>query len=374
MRPLSLSELVRWRSASSLLAIRAADPVAAVSRLLGLQGQDIPAVRLSVRARADSGVDADVVAALDTPATLVRTWVMRGTLHLVAARDVRWLTGLFGPCLRAATVRRRGELGIPDERCEAALPLLQDILARGPLVRADIVTGLNDRGFPIAKGSQAVPHLLAYAASVGLLCCGPGEAFALADDWLPPAPEPPDPIAELARRYLAGHAPAAPADLAAWSGLPLSRARAAFSAIEGELQWWETELGPMAALAERLPNKGNSPIARLLPRYDGYLLGWRDRDLVVDPAHRRAIHPGGGVINAALTIDGVVRGTWRYERGAHHRIRVTPFAALKRTEITAVESDVRDVGRFVGHDVELVSGQVPTAAKGRQGAGRDERR
>ncbi len=353
MPSLDATAIVRWRSFSSLLMYRAHDPLSAVSRMLGLQGQDIPAVRLSVRARAEAGRESDVIAAFDAPPSLVRSWAMRGTLHLVTAADMRWLTALFGPRLRAATVRRRCELGIPDDRCEAALPLLSDILSRGPQVRADIVRGLNERGFAIIAGSQAVPHLLAYAASLGLVCCGPGETFALVEQWLPAAAAPADPLAELARRYLTGHGPAAAPDLAAWSGLPLSRARAAFAAIGGELSWWDTDLEPMATLAEKPPNNGDSPVARLLPRYDGYLLGWRDRELVLDPAYARAIHPGGGVLNAAVVIDGVVRASWRYRRGAQQTLLVTPFLPLKRSAIAAIEADVADLGRFVERDVGL---------------------
>lgn len=349
MRSLDDAALARWRAGSSLLTHRAATSTEAVGALLGLQAQDLSAFRLSVRARAESATDTDVIAALDSPATLVRTWAMRGTLHLVAAADLRWLVALFGPRFRASTVRRRRELGIPDERCDAALPLLQDILAAGPLARADIVTALNDRGFAISAGTQAVPHLLGYAASVSLLCCGPGETFALVDDWLPSAQPPPDPLAELARRYLTGHAPADAQDLAAWSGLPLTQCRAAFEAIDDELHWFTTSRGSMATLAENPPNKGKSPVARLLPRYDGYLLGWRDRDLVLDPAHRRAIHPGGGVLNAALAIEGIVRGTWSSStRRGTLTINVEPFAALTRAEIKAVETDAADVGRFLG--------------------------
>ncbi len=374
MPSLDAAAIVRWRSASSLLDARAPDPVAAVSRLLGLQGQDLPSVRLSVRARAESGSENDVIAALDAPPRLVRSWAMRGTLHLVAAADLRWLTGLFGPRFRAATVRRRRELDIPDERCEAALPLLAEILARGPLARAGIVQALNERGFAIAAGSQAVPHLLGYAGSVGLVCCGPGETFALVDRWVPKTPAPSDPMAELARRYLTGHGPAAAADLAAWSGLPLTQARAALDAVKGELYWWDSDHGPLATLDKRPPGKGDSPVARLLPRYDGYLLGWRDRDLVLDPVHVRAIHPGGGVLNAAVVIDGVVRGSWRKRRGAAQAILVTPFAPLQREEIAAVEADVSDLGRFVGRDVDLEIATPAKASTARRAAPRDARR
>jgi Winged helix DNA-binding domain len=357
VRSLDDAELIRWRAGSSLLTARAASLHEAVGTLLALQAQELSAFRLSVRARTEAAVERDVVAALEAPATLVRTWAMRGTLHLVAASDARWLVALFGPRFRAATTRRRTELGIPDARCESALPLLQDILSGGPLPRAEIVAGLNERGFAITMGTQAVPHLMGYAAAGGLICCGPGETFALTEQWLAAdaEPPPPDPLAELARRYLTGHSPADAGDLAAWSGLPLTQARAAFTAIDDELHWWKTSAGAMATLTENPLDKGVSPTARLLPRYDGYLLGWRDRSLVLDDRHRRAIHPGGGVLNAALTIDGVVRGAWSTSsRAKSLTLTVRSFSPLKRQEIAAAEADAADVSRFLERDVELV--------------------
>ncbi len=184
-----------------------------------------------------------------------------------------------------------------------------------------------------------------------------GGILRVVEKWLPPAelPEPPDLQAELARRYLAGHGPAAPDDLAAWSGLPITKARAGFAAIEESLHWWDTALGPMATLAKTAANTGVSPTVRLLPRYDDYLLGWRDRDLMLDLSHARAIHPGGGVLNAALVIDGVVRGSWRWVRKPGGRvITVKPFNPLQRKETAAIEADAADVGRFLEDDVELV--------------------
>ncbi len=201
-----------------------------------------------------------------------------------------------------------------------------------------------------------MPHLLGYAAAAGLVCCGPGDTFALVERWLPGATSPPkDPLAELGRRYLAGHGPAAAEDFAAWSGLPMTQARKAFSALDADLTWWDTDDGRMATLPSRPPESEGSPVARLLPRYDDYLLGWRDRDLVLDPAHRRAIHPGGGILNAALTIDGIVRGTWRsVGRPGKRVLQVAPFTRLTTSEIASVADDAADIGRFLKINAPMI--------------------
>src|SRR5689334_8081193 len=102
----------------------AADVVGAVDRLVGVQAQSMPPARLAIRARTRGLTAADVDAA-----PLVRTWVMRGTLHLVPAADAEWLVALLGPVFRAAYRGRRARLGLDEATCERALPAIERILA-----------------------------------------------------------------------------------------------------------------------------------------------------------------------------------------------------------------------------------------------------
>jgi hypothetical protein len=127
---------------------------------------------------------------------------------------------------------------------------------------------------------------------------GRQHALARVADWLDPAPPPPRDIAlaELARRYLAAHAPATDRDLAAWSGLPLRDARAGLRAVPDE---------PPAPTAPIPP--------RLLPAFDPYLLGWKDRSFAVPQALAKVVHPGGGMVRATATIDGVAVGDWHVD-------------------------------------------------------------
>ena len=122
-------------------------------------------------------------------------------------------------------------------------------------------------------------------------------------------------LAELARRYLRGHGPATPEDLAAWSGLGLGDARRGFAAVAGDR-------GAPAPPA-RLP-------PRLLPAFDPYLLGWRDRGFAVDAEHARAVHPGGGIIRAVALVNGRAAGTWKRGRGGDRARAVRAAAAAGR--------------------------------------------
>jgi hypothetical protein len=137
-------------------------------------------------------------------------------------------------------------------------------------------------------------------------------------------------LAELARRYLRGHGPATAADLAAWSGLGLRDARAALAAIAPELAA-DGELVDLARPA------GVRPVPpRLLPAFDPYLLGWKDRSFAVDAALAKRVHPGGGMIRATAVDDGAVVGTWTMPQG---RVALDPpkLARAFAGEVDAVE-------------------------------------
>ena len=147
------------------------------------------------------------------------------------------------------------------------------------------------------------------AALRGVVVMDARRRFALAD----PAPEVDRDraLAELARRYLAAHAPASDRDLAAWAGLPLRDARAGLRALDAP---------PPEPAAEPVP-------PRLLPAFDPYLLGWKDRAFAVPKRLARRVHPGGGMIRATATVDGVAVGDWDVDddRFAAERVDVERF-------------------------------------------------
>jgi hypothetical protein len=361
---LSEDQLRRLRMRSQRLTGRRPREVAEVVRAVaGLQAQDTPASRLAVRVRG-AGLDAATVGrATGQERSVVRTWAMRGTLHMVAATDAGWLVALLGPAFAAGQRRRRRQLGLDEDLTRRAMRALPEVLAGGPLSRAAVVAGLAGQDVRIDPTGQAPAHLVAYAAMHGLICRGPDldgdeASYVLLDDWVDRsrALDPRDPLAELARRYLGGHGPAAPEDLAAWSGLSLGRARRGFELLAGELR--EVEAGgrrmwlPAGAGTVR-PGPGR-PVVRLLPRFDDYLLGWRGRDLVLDPRFARRIQAGGGWIHPAVMVDGRVAGTWRARRiDGRLDLTVEPFAPLDPDCLPGLEAEAADLGRFLGVEAVL---------------------
>jgi len=347
---------VRRRRAGAQLLDRPTElgPSGIVRHLLAVQAQDLPSARLALRARGEGFGRADVDAALGD-AALVTAWLCRGTLHLVGREDYSWLLGLTAPRRLANSRRRLGQEGVAPGDAERAVRIIESALGEeGPLTRPELAARVAAKG--IRSDGQAAPHLLALAALRGRVVLGPmrGErqAFALTRDWLgtdPPAQLTGDArrpaLAELARRYLRGHAPANAADLSRWAGLALGDARAGLRAIGDELE----ELGDgLVEPAGRRSDPGRLP-PRLLPAFDPYLLGWRERAYVVPGEHERRVYPGGGLLRAAAVVDGLAVATWSARReGGQLRVAVHTFEGLTRGVSERLEAEAADVARYEG--------------------------
>jgi hypothetical protein len=361
------------RAAAQLLhRPKAASAGELVRRLLAVQAQDLRAARLALRARTQRLTASAVDAALDDR-ELVVAWLNRGTLHLVAPDDYLWLLALTAPTRSANSRRRLGQEGVSPDEADRAVEIIERALAdEGPLTRAQLAERIAAAG--IRTEGQATPHLLGLAALRGIAVLGPvrgdQQAFALARDWLSVAPLPltgagraaaparlpgaargaaPAPLtgpdrdaalAELARRYLAAHGPATAADLAAWSGLPLRDARAGLTAIASELVELPYQLIDLAA-------RDAAPDAiepRLLPAFDPYLLGWKDRSFAVPRKHAKRVHPGGGILRATATVEGLAVGTWTAPAG---HVKLDLFTDVDDVAATTLQAEADDIARFL---------------------------
>lgn len=314
--------------------------------VVGIQAQDLNAASLGIRARLAGSTASGVVRARERERSIVRTWCMRGTLHFVAREDVRLLVDLLGPVGLKRNARRVAALGVADPLAREAV---HGALGDGPLTRHELAAAVRARGVRLADDPQTPIHLVARAAMQGDVCeAAPRDGeptYALADDWLGPPDDRPASrdaaLAELARRYIAGHAPAGPEDFAYWSGLGVREARAAFAAVEREFAPVRV-LGDRAALVPRDLDPGAAPTARLLPAFDGLLLAHRDRTLTVRPADALKVLPRGGVVRPTLLAGGRVAGTWRLDRG---KPAIEPFEALPDDVAQAVDAEAADVVR-----------------------------
>lgn len=366
MRKLSPEQVRFLRLRSQRLHPEAARSISSavqpVKALCGLQAQELPSATLAVRPRSHNLTAGDVRQAREDDRSIVLTWCMRGTLHFVAADDLSWLLPFLGPIFIHKSQRRYRQLGLDQEtRLQAAQAIRDELSRRGPLTRPELAEALDAKGIPVA--GQAIAHLVRYAALEGTICYGPERdgqlTFVLLEDWTR-LEEPLDAHlfqAELARRYLEGHGPATPADLASWSGISMRHARAGFEAIKKELEQVEIAGSPAWMLKEAsawLDELVGEPIVCLLPRYDEYLLGYQSRAFMVSEAYARRIHPGGGIIKSTVIVDGRAVGIWRSERKKDSTtIVIEPFESLGADIKHALEAEVEDLGRFSLQETRL---------------------
>jgi hypothetical protein len=325
--------------------------------ICGVQAQEPAAAALAVRARSKGLVAADVEQARISERSIMRTWCMRGTLHLLAAHDQKWLLSLHGQEFIRKSQRRYEELGLSEEICVKAMGLIHRfLLNEGPLTRAELAEKLSRKGIPTE--GQAAYHLMRRAALEGVICFGPdnqGEStYVLIATWLRSDESSgyDDAIAKLARRYLEAYGPARPDDMATWSGLSMTKTREGFKDIKDELLEVDSDAVPYSMLKSQLnwldDKLENRMIVNLLPSYDPYLLGYRGRDLIVPKQFARQIHPGGGLIRPTLLVNGVAAGTWRTKRRKSSlEVIVEPFEILDNEVFQALEEEVHDLGRFL---------------------------
>ena len=319
-----------------------ATPAKAVHWSTAVQAQDHDGALTSVALRTRTRSRAEVVAALDA-GEVVRSWPMRGTLHLTTAADLPWMLRLLAPRVVAASTARRTGLGLDESQLERARGLAVESLSGGRrLRRADLLAVWEDAG--LDAGGQRGVHLLRYLAMTGSLVFGPTagreQLLVLLDEWVPRPrdPERDEALGELALRYFRSHGPAPARDLASWAGLSARDVRTAVAIARPSLAVLDVD-GTEHLLDPHTPDRLAGARAEaeaegegvlLLPGFDELLLGYRDRRAQLDPAYAERIVPGGnGVFRPTVVSAGRVVGTWtRTGRGARQEVAATPFTTF----------------------------------------------
>ncbi len=323
-----------------------------VERLLAVQGQDPRGARLAIRARSAGLHAADVDHALTDQRSLVITWLNRGTLHLVRAEDYWWLHRLTTPQLRTGNARRLAQEGVPADDAERAVTVIERALAAdGALTRGQLRDRIAASG--VRTQGQALVHVIGLASFRGIVVRGPmignEHGYVLVRDWLGTPPRAvraagldgdlDTALAELARRYLAGHGPATDRDLAKWAGLPLRDARRGLAAIAGELD--QRADGGLDLAGRRATEV--LPPPRLLGSFDPVLHGWASREPILGP--HQGIVTVNGIFRPFALVDGRAVATWTL---SDRRVAIQPLVPLAAPEAAALDADAADVKRFLG--------------------------
>lgn len=347
-------QLARTRLVAQGLVTRPYDtPTAAVTALGAMQGQDLPGAIASAVLRTREG---DVESVLEDlrEGRLVRGYPMRGTVFLMAATDVLWVSELCAaPALRASA-NRRHHLNLDQAKVDRAREVAVEALSTEAygLPRDEFLARWDAAGQPTSGGVGY--HLLAYLIGEGTLCHGAwnrtDQNIALTSTWLPSgtglqARFNGDRIAataELLRRYLMGHGPATIRDFAWWTKLPLKEIRAALPAATRELEsdgadepsYWRAGLLDEVA---QVGNEASNPL--LLPGFDEFILGYQDRTFAMTKEQELLLVPGrNGVFRRSVVVDGAVKGFWRRGgRPAKRALEVEAFETLPEKTLARLE-------------------------------------
>ena len=330
-----------------------ATPGEVVRHLGAIQAQDYLGALWAVGLRTKAATEQAVEQAI-RDRQIVRTWPMRGTLHFVAPEDVRWMLALLTPRIIARAARRHQQLELDEATFSRSEALFSKALRDGQQLTRQEMMAVLEQGGISAKG-QRMYHLLWRAGQRGLICFGPRrgkqETFVLLNAWLPDGKplSREESLAELARRYFTGHGPATIYDFRWWSGLPSAEAKAGLEMVkeqfiseefDGETYWFSPSSSVPVA---------TSPAVYLLPSFDEYLLGYRERGAVLDPADAQKVVPGAnGIFKPIIIIDGRVVGIWqRTLKKDRVVVAPQPFSTLSKIEIQAIAVAAERYGAFV---------------------------
>jgi hypothetical protein len=353
--PDDLRRLGSLRRRAQLLAGRTA-AAHAVRSLLAMQGQDYPGVLWSAGLRS-SATEADVTRAL-ADGELVRSWPLRGTLHLVAPEDLRWMLDLTGErtVARYAPVYR--DRGLDRPTFDRSRDVLTAALQGGRRqVRQELFAELAAAG--VDPAGQRGINILGYLAMKQVLVVGPHDGrqptYALLEEWVAPGdrPDRDEALGRLALRYFTSHGPATVRDLAWWSGLTLTDARRGLEIALPSLATLQLgdvphHLSPAVLEAGDADPEGN---ALLLPGFDEYLLGYTHRAAAISADEEERIVPGrNGMFLSTMVWEGGVVGTWRRTLGRRETVQLEwrPFRPLSPAMLAAFEGAATDYARHLG--------------------------
>jgi len=324
--------------------------------MLATQGQEFWGGRLALAARTRGHPSIRAVDAAFNSGAIVRSWTMRGTIHVVPARDLAWVLSVTGPrqLQQAAGVRRTW--GIDEDELRRAERLARQALRGGErLTRKDLFAALAAGGVDTA--SQRGYHLLVALSARGIVVQGPVVArtdgptreqyVVLAEEWIRETATPADPLVELFVRFTDGHGPAGASDFAWWAGLPLGVARTAAASAADRLDQVDDE--PEPRFVSRSPPRRRADALEVLalPPFEEYFLSYADRSVPLAAQPLASIGPGiNGFVRPIILARGTVVGAWTHSL-AVGRMRQPPVAEVFDPELVTGEEVQAALDRYL---------------------------
>jgi hypothetical protein len=355
-----LTDVARQRLATQhLIGTGLETPAAVVSALGAVQGQDYPGAKWAVAQRTRGATDATVEEALKK-GEILRTHVLRPTWHFVRASDIRWMLALTASRIKRVMGYYNVQLGLDEAAFRRSVRAMERALrGGGALTRVELAKVLQRAGVDVA-GDQRLGRVLMNAELDGLICSGPRRGnqftYALLDERAPATAslERDEALLKLTRIYFTTRGPATPADFAWWSGLTIGDAKRGIEMASGDLAQTTVEGRAFWLGAETLPVKAGHS-AHLLPNYDEFFIGLKDRSAIGERLRKSDANPPIQTFFAHLIVlDGQLVGGWtrRLTKG-RLQVQLNLVTSVTRGERKALATQAARYGEFLGVPEEV---------------------
>lgn len=345
------------------------DAIDVVGDILGLNAQGALNFQLSLWNRVADLDTGFIPKAIFDDRSLVRSWLMRDTVHIIPASRFPLFRKALERSLMTEWNRWTVRTGTKEspEAWEPLYPRVLDILKDRPLTVSQM---LEKMGWSGTDARRKLSRLIREMSLRGLVChatsSGPWyhnvqHAFARVDQWLPDVDFTSEEEAthSLVRMYLRALGPASVGDFAYWSGMRMREARPIFDAISDSLVEVAIahQRGALLILEEDLQvlldsGEGRRPV-KLLPQFDALIMGLRDKTRFIDPSMKKRIFLPRGDVTATILVDGRVWGVWKIRKDRRlWRLELSPFKAFSWADKDGVEEEIERLRRFTGFEIE----------------------
>jgi hypothetical protein len=325
------------------------------------------AAYLQLWARNHAITRAEIESALWKNRTLVKTSLMRQTLHLIPADEFPIYIAAQKPSRLAGALRIMAKFGITREEADALTGLIMESLAAGPLGRAAINAAVRPKvSKRVRAWMERVWSILRIPVAEGLICYGSGESnevnFIPTDRWLPKLKLKSISATEaqcaIFRKYLRAYGPATFTDFSHWSGISMQEVRLLPPLLEPELIEVSVDKKICYLLRKDAAELNRTslcePCIRLLPHFDTYLLAHRDKDHLLSAKHYKLVFRNQGWISPVILIEGAIAGVWSYKsQGKKLHIVIEPFGTLSRSARAGIVRESEALALFLGSSLQL---------------------
>ncbi|WP_051312729.1 winged helix DNA-binding domain-containing protein [Sporocytophaga myxococcoides] len=315
-----------------------------------IQSQDFPASKLAIGIRLPNSSESDIINCIND-GSIIRTSALRGTLHLVSSKDIKWILDLAGPAVITRMHKQYHSVSLDEKSFSKAFNIFSKELDGIYLTRQELYALLIKNG--LSPEENRGVYLINRASLQKIICQGPMKdneiTFTLLDSWAPEAKilERKEALYELAKKYFQSHGPATFADFVNWSGLSNADAKNAFESILSSMtkeifnqsEYWyfsNLKINP-------IPNK-----VLLLPAFDEYILGYKNRELFLDAEHNRKVITVNGLFYPTVIVNGRVVGVWKKILSKGNVILdIQLFDNLSKIKQSAIKEELKSLESFL---------------------------